>query len=121
MDMTFTPPERENAPSDSDGLVPLGWESLSARLSATHRLRRELSADASAHPRCATASFAPQAFDPRPCAPGQHPAREPLTLAHGNHDVNLEHLGDGKAQGTNCSGSTGREQPSLDCRTRGLQ
>ena len=111
--MSFTPWNRGPAPSDSDGLEPLGWATLSARLSATHRLRRELLAGASPHPRCGTASFAPEALGPRP-------ARELPGSAQLVDGVNLEPLGDGKAgDGMDCG--TDGEHPDRDCRTRGLQ
>jgi len=113
MDMFFTPWKREIAPSDSDGLEPLGWATLSARLSATHRLRRELMAGSSTHPRCGTASFAPHAFGPRP-------AHELPISAKPNDGVNLEPLGDGKARDDMGCG-TGGDHSRRDCRTRGMQ
>ena len=120
--MSFTNWNRENASSDSDGLEPLGWAALSARLSATHRLRRELTAGI-AHPRCVTASFAPHAFDPPASAPErgkEFPALQKPTSAQSDDTVNLEPLGDRKAEATMSNGS-GEGQPSRECRTRGLQ
>ncbi len=111
MDMAFNPWNREIAISDSEGLEPLGWSTLTAKLSATHRLRRELVT--SAHPRCGTASFAPLAFNPGP-------AHELPVSAQSNHDVNPEPLGDGKAR-HDMSCGTGEDHSSSDGRTRGMQ
>ena len=122
MDMSFTNWNRENAPSESDGLEPLGWAALSARLSATHRLRRELTAGV-AHPRCGTASFAPHAFDPPASAPeigNRYPALQKPTSAQSDDPVNLEPLGDRKPGGA-MSTEKGEGQPSRECRIRGLQ
>ena len=108
MELSFTPWEAEIAPSDSDGLAPLGWAALSARLAATHQLRRELVAGSPAHPRCGTASFAPGlsclSTDSAQMIPG----------------VNLEPLANGKA-GDAMSVGTSEGPLSNDCRTRGLQ
>ncbi len=122
MDMSFTNWNRENAAPDSDGLEPLGWAALSARLSATHRLRRELTAGV-AHPRCGTASFAPHAFEPAASGPengNRCPALQKPASAQTDDLVNLEPLGERKAGGAMGS-DTGEGQPSRECRTRGLQ
>ena len=108
MELSFTPWNRENASSDSDGLEPLGWAALSARLAATHQLRRELVAGAPPHPRCGTASFAPGLSCASPDS------------AQMNQGVNLEPLANGKA-GDTISDGTGEGPLSTDRRTRGLQ
>ena len=113
MELSFNLWNRDVAASDSDGLEPLGWATLTAKLSAKHRLRRELNTGASAHPRCGTASFAPHAFQPGP-------AHELPGSAQSNHDVNPEPLGDGKAR-HDMSCGTGEDHSSSDGRTRGMQ
>lgn len=118
MDLSFSPLRRESAAADSDELEPLGWATLSARLSATHRLRRELSASTSRHPRCGTASFAPVPLQAEPFDPA--PPRDPPASAHPREDVNLEPLGDGKsAEGI--GSEPGGDHSNRDCRTRGMQ
>lgn len=122
MDLSFSSLRRESAAADSDELEPLGWATLSARLSATHRLRRELSESASRHRRCGTASFAPAAFGAEPFHDGSDPAlsRDSFASTHPRDDVNLEPLGDGKS-GEVIGSETGGTHSNRDCWTRGMQ
>lgn len=66
----FAPTGFARAPAGEDGLRPLDWTELCARLAAAHHARRALAAGEAGRSPSGSASFAPHAVQ-RPAAPAR--------------------------------------------------
>ena len=108
MELTFTISPAPAQALDGEGLAPLEWAGLCARLAAAQDLRREFDRGARSARAGAAASFSPS------------PARLLLGSARLAPAVNHEPLADGKARGGIANGPDDIES-ARECRDRGQQ